>query len=380
MTSPATNLIILDYNDLLQPPTEAAPKLSPLLEQAFGTSSSATSCPSLGLLAIRNIPNFESYKQATLSLAHELARLPPDYLEGTLSDPHSLYNAGWSHGKEQLKPDTPDRSKASFYFNPVTDVPGTPEDRKLYPASYPLNRWPEEKLPPLEIECKKLGCLMKQVVALLAHHIDFMVGKDSCASMGPELSNTEKVKGRLLYYFPLETESSSSTTSRTSTLSHCGEKDNESTNSNEVVQDSWIGWHNDSGFLTALAGDMYIDHETGQEIPKEEIDPHAGLYIMDRTGTVTKVDIPDDCMAVQIGECLQIVTGGRVVATPHCVRIVLYKVFLRLLLIISDSLCSVGRFEEPIPIMNTKKPLRTSNARWQGLVFPASSILCHLFH
>ena len=116
----------------------------------------------------------------------------------------------------------------------MTDSPGTNEDRVKYPASYPLNKWPHEKLPQLEMQCKKLGCLMKDVVALLALHIDSMVGDHGGACMGPELSNTEKVKGRLLYYFPLETESTSD----------C-EDDNESIK--EVVQDSWIGWHNDSG-------------------------------------------------------------------------------------------------------------------------------------
>ena len=35
---------------------------------------------------------------------------------------------------------------------------------------------------------------------------------------------------------------------------------------------------------------------------------------------MVKVDIPSDCMAIQLGECTQIVTGGSVVATPHCVK------------------------------------------------------------
>jgi isopenicillin N synthase-like dioxygenase len=35
---------------------------------------------------------------------------------------------------------------------------------------------------------------------------------------------------------------------------------------------------------------------------------------------VQRVVIPPDCMAVQMGECTQIVTGGAVAATPHCVR------------------------------------------------------------
>jgi isopenicillin N synthase-like dioxygenase len=33
-----------------------------------------------------------------------------------------------------------------------------------------------------------------------------------------------------------------------------------------------------------------------------------------------RVHIPEDDLAVQCGECLQIVTGGLLVATPHAVR------------------------------------------------------------
>jgi isopenicillin N synthase-like dioxygenase len=81
-----------------------------------------------------------------------------------------------------------------------------------------------------------------------------------------------------------------------------------------------IGWHNDSGFLTALAGDMYVNHVTGEKVDCP--DPTAGLYVIGRTtcGDILKVDLPPDCVAVQVGECTQIVTGGAVQATPHCVR------------------------------------------------------------
>jgi len=41
---------------------------------------------------------------------------------------------------------------------------------------------------------------------------------------------------------------------------------------------------------------------------------------VDRDGESVRVDIPSDCMAVQLGECAQIVTGGVLQATPHCVR------------------------------------------------------------
>jgi isopenicillin N synthase-like dioxygenase len=63
-----------------------------------------------------------------------------------------------------------------------------------------------------------------------------------------------------------------------------------------------------------------VNHKTGKIIdcPEEE----AGLYVVDRvhpTRTL-KIVIPFDCLAVQIGECTEILTGGAVQATPHCVR------------------------------------------------------------
>jgi len=109
------------------------------------------------------------------------------------------------------------------------------------------------------------------------------------------MKNTEKAKARLLYYYPLSDEERK-----------------------EGGEDSWIGWHNDSGFLTALAGDMYIDDATGEEVPCP--DDKAGLYVTTRSGESVQAVIPNDCMGVQIGECVQIITGGKIVATPHCVR------------------------------------------------------------
>jgi hypothetical protein len=77
---------------------------------------------------------------------------------------------------------------------------------------------------------------------------------------------------------------------------------------------------NDSGFLTALAGDLYMDPEGTIVEDTSPLISEAGLYVADRKGHVCKVQLPKDCMAIQIGECAQIATGGAVVATPHCVK------------------------------------------------------------
>jgi isopenicillin N synthase-like dioxygenase len=48
--------------------------------------------------------------------------------------------------------------------------------------------------------------------------------------------------------------------------------------------------------------------------------PASGLFIRTRGGDLTKVSIPLDCLAFQTGEALEIATGGKLRATPHCVR------------------------------------------------------------
>jgi isopenicillin N synthase-like dioxygenase len=286
------DIVIVEYSDILAPAaSDGAQALQEKIEKAFGPNG-------YGVIGIRGVPSFVEAKKACLTQAYDLAHLPQEDLRN-IEDPVSLYNAGWSHGKEMLKNNKPDTAKASFYFNPITDSPGTEADRTKYPVSYPLNQWPTESLPALEPASKRLGCLMKDVAVELSKHID-AYAQSQCPSyptsmLYSAMKDTEKVKGRLLYYYPLAGGSS---------------KDDS--------VDSWIGFHNDSGYLTALAGDMYMDPQGN--VLKECPVPDAGLYVEDRNKQVVKVTIPPDCMAIQMGECTQIVTGGAVVATPHCVK------------------------------------------------------------
>lgn len=111
--------------------------------------------------------------------------------------------------------DKPDTAKASFYFNPITDTPGTPEDRKKYPLSYPCNIWPHhEKLPEFKDKAKVLGSILTDACVALAKNLDAYVGKREPGVtkdlLTSALADTEKVKGRLLYYFPLPANQSAS--------------------------------------------------------------------------------------------------------------------------------------------------------------------------
>lgn len=67
---------------------------------------------------------------------------------------------------------------------------------------------------------------------------------------------------------------------------------------------------------------MFLQRVDGKE-PVVVCSPssQSGLYIRTRGGELTKVSIPEDCLAFQTGEALELVTGGKLRATPHCVRI-----------------------------------------------------------
>jgi isopenicillin N synthase-like dioxygenase len=276
MTIAPVDLVVIDYADILDPIAD----VSRAILEAFGADG-------LGVLAIKNIPDWEVLTKKTLPVAHKLVNLPGSTLK-SLEHEDSLFNSGWSFGKEKLG-DKPDVHKASYYFNPLSDD-ARPETRELYPWALPANRWPSEELPEMEAVCKSLGSLMHSVTVSLARRID---GMGLGTKIADEMESSLKAKGRLLYYFPVEGES---------------DKNGE-----------WIGWHNDSGFLTALTPDVFMVHSTGEQVANPEPE-NCGLWVAARNGELHRVSVPKDCMAVQCGECMQVITGGRLVATPHCVR------------------------------------------------------------
>lgn len=111
--------------------------------------------------------------------------------------------------------DKPDTAKASFYFNPITDSPGTADDREQYPLSYPSNLWPdEERLPGFRDVCCSLGLILTEACIVLSKHLDSYVASKvpnyvPLNLLHDALNGTEKVKARLLYYYPLAAKSSS---------------------------------------------------------------------------------------------------------------------------------------------------------------------------
>ncbi|KAL3532420.1 hypothetical protein ACH5RR_005941 [Cinchona calisaya] len=266
--------------------------LSAKIEEGFGPNG-------LGILSIADVPGYSSLRQNLLHLSPRLASLPED-VKKELEDCNSRYNFGWSHGKEKLESGKPDTLKGSFYANPILDTPTTdPSLIQRYPSYCGSNIWPYSALPELELAFKALGKLILDVGMLLAYHCDRYAagGMKVLEDEGLEqiLRSSRCHKGRLLYYFPAKRSS-------------CIE-DGDS-------MSSWCGWHTDHGSLTGLTFAMFKRDAVEISCP----DNAAGLYVKSRSGQIVKVVYGEDEIAYQIGETTEILSTGRLCATPHCVR------------------------------------------------------------
>merc|ERR1719401_1841112 len=82
--------------------------------------------------------------------------------------------------------------------------------------------------------------------------------------------------------------------------------------------ESWCGWHNDNSVITGLVPGMWMNEATGEELESVP-SSSCGLQVQGRDGTVQRVALPCDCMALQVGEAAQILSGGILRATPHYV-------------------------------------------------------------
>ncbi len=126
-------VVTLDYNDLVKKDVD----LSTQIANAFGNSQDC-----LGVCFVKNVPGLKEQRQLLLQAASFLAALSPQELQ-EITHQESLYNFGWSHGKEIMN-GKPDLAKGSFYNNPVYDVPpcANPEFQKKHPEYGFPNIWP----------------------------------------------------------------------------------------------------------------------------------------------------------------------------------------------------------------------------------------------
>ncbi|KAJ1979110.1 hypothetical protein H4R34_002954 [Dimargaris verticillata] len=320
----ADGAVVVDYAAL---DGKAPGNLSAAIEEAFGNHSDC-----LGLIIIRNVPQLSKLQTALLGRAPQLAHLPLADLQA-LEHPPSKYMFGWSHGKEVMN-GHPDLAKGSFYANPTCNHGGAdPNLQAQYPEYYAENLWPADAaMPHFRTAFEQLGQLIVHVGGKVAIHCDHYLTQrlsgyqDRCLQR--LIHNSDTIKARLLHYFAA---------TETSVLRH--NVDNQPTqamvSSNDKPLDSWCGWHLDHSCLTGLTPAKYFDirqlnHPTklSQSLTTNQAsalftpcpDPAAGLYVKSRAGNIVKVTIPDQSLAFQTGEALEILSGGFLRATPHCVR------------------------------------------------------------
>lgn len=181
------------------------------------------------------------------------------------------------------------------------------------------------------------GMVLTRVAALVARAVDKAAG----TGLEGALRAAGTAKARLIHYYaPGTWRDTTSSSSGSSSGSASGSGSTEDVASIA----SWQKWHYDYGLLTALMSPQYRveREETATEaaavaetarplVPDDEAEAGvdveakvgAGLVVLcsDCTGALQPwlVRIPADAAAVQVGEAAQVLSGGRLTATAHCV-------------------------------------------------------------
>lgn len=289
-----TNIIRIQYNDLINNNSEESQK------KIFDAISSAYDKNGLGLMVVQNVPNLLEMKKKLFALDYQLVHLPQEALK-KCELPEKNYASGWSYGKEQLG-NLPDLLKGSFYaqLNPLTNFPPKGD-----------NVWPQE-LPELEKAFMTLGNSIREVGLVILKNIDKYI-KLNIPSYDLDytkiVSDSQENTGRMLYYFPKNR------------IQYAAEQYNKENNTNikfNMDEINWCEWHNDHGSLTGLVSANYIK-EDGSDAKDLKL-TKTGLFIQNRQGEIHRCAYGPEDLAFQLGESLQIHSGGLLHATPHAVK------------------------------------------------------------
>jgi len=229
----------------------------------------------------------------------ELTELPVA-VRSRLHDPDTPLTNGLSRGSEVT-----DRAKSSFYFHPVTDTPA----RHLPPGVERLTVFHNPNLFPSEEELPGFKGAVRdaaQYVVKVGHELALVIDRrlelvpgyargrlSEVVRTGPDSNH----KCRLIRYHAYETPEEVAAT-----------------------RGMWAAPHLDTGSLTGLVPGIFVNPQ-GQ--PTDSPDTGTGLFIVDRRGTPHKAQVPagvGEALFFQIGESLQIISGGELQATPHYVK------------------------------------------------------------
>jgi isopenicillin N synthase-like dioxygenase len=269
-----------------------------------------------GVLVVSHLPAwYMATRSQLLATAREFGALPIS-VQAAYERSGVDFAVGWSRGREQFR-GVVDTFKGSYYANPVYDDPshGDTVRQARFPHLLTPNVWPAAHDCDMEAPFKKIGSYIAALGSHLAWHCDKYVASvvdHQFCKLHQSLAASRAQKGRLLHYFPspLSSEPDGGDAVATSGKK-CGGEDGEAL---------WCGFHNDHGTLTGLVAAEYYS-EADQAVLSNAPDDRAGLYVS-RFGIEepVRVQYAADCLAFQIGEAAQIMTGGILRATPHAVR------------------------------------------------------------
>lgn len=269
--------------------------LDDLLDRAFGVDG-------LGIICVTGSQEFQSrvqqIREELLPLALDLDRLPESAKEA-ISERGTVNINNYSKGI--------DGHRSGFYFHPTTDTPGDnlPPNVEQDPNFYTPNLWPDDLLPELKVRGREAASFLVDIGQQFACAVD----RRCCATFEGYKANTLETlfqkpkfcnhKCRLICYHDYETDEQ-----------------------RMQQKGMWAPPHKDTGLLTALVPGVFLSSETGARLAACP-DPEVGLYIKNRKGAIAQISVPagtGECIFFQIGEALQIVSGGLYQATEHCVR------------------------------------------------------------
>ena len=212
-----------------------------------------------GFIIVRSVPGVTDVVRNFRRAARAFIDLPTD-LKNQCT-PKNFYAYGWSYGEEIFNGQR-DSFKGSYY----ADLPENDQ-----------NVWPDFTTDAFDSEEFKESYL--NVGKLVSE-----TGKEILRVIGHPLPGYQ-IKMRMLHYGAVTAE-------------------------NDDSSPYWCGSHRDHGQFTGLIPDLYLSNN-------EVIDKPEGTGLHIRGEPVT---IPDDCLAFQVGEVLELISNGEVVATEHDVR------------------------------------------------------------
>lgn len=294
-SSNSNNLVKIKYSDLTNPKNSE--------NFLFEAISKAYNKDGLGIMIIENVPGILEKKHKLFDLNHKLVNLPENDLK-KVEKPDLNYTVGWSYGKEYLG-SKPDMLKASYYA-------------KLKPVNLPQNFkdeniWPSE-LPELNASFNAVGEAIRDIGLIILKNIDLYIKQHFQSyelNYQKIISDSDENTGRMLYYFPKNKLQQHKNLEKNSNSKESETKGLES-------ESNWCEWHNDHGSLTGLVSASYIN-ENGAEVKNLNL-TKTGLFVQNRKGEIIRLAYGPEDLAFQLGETLQIHSGGLLHATPHAVK------------------------------------------------------------